>query len=68
MVFSQDDNGYVYLTDGRLRPLSKPKKKKTKHVQPTNTVLDLLAVGSRGLQDADIRKWLIPYSSGRLLN
>jgi ribosomal protein L14E/L6E/L27E len=50
---------YVYLADGRLRPICKPKKKKLKHVQPTGTVVDLAAVGKRGLQDADIRKMLL---------
>ncbi|WP_461809654.1 KOW domain-containing RNA-binding protein [Faecalimonas sp.] len=27
------DNSYVYLADGRIRTLEKPKKKKYKHVQ-----------------------------------
>ena len=27
------DDSYVYLADGRLRPLDKPKKKKKKHIQ-----------------------------------
>ena len=27
------EGDYVYLTDGRLRPLAKPKKKKSKHIQ-----------------------------------
>lgn len=49
---------YVYLVDGVVRTLSKPKKKKVKHVQPTNTVVDLECCGLRGLQDADIRKLL----------
>lgn len=50
---------YVYLADGRMRFLSKPKKKKIKHVQPVNMVLDLQKAG--GLQDADIRKMLQPF-------
>ncbi len=54
------DGEYVFLADGKLRLICKPKKKKKKHVQPTNTVLDL-AVGKRGLQDADIRKLLLPF-------
>jgi hypothetical protein len=48
---------YLTLADGRTRTLSKPKKKKAMHVQPTNTVVDI-SVGPRGLQDADIRKLL----------
>lgn len=32
-VIVDADQTYVYLTDGDLRPLDKPKKKKKKHVQ-----------------------------------
>lgn len=32
-VIKDIDESYVYLTDGRLKPLDKPKKKKKKHVQ-----------------------------------
>lgn len=51
---------YLYLADGRLRTLDKPKKKKLKHVQPTNYIADLTTDG-RALQDADIRKQLKLY-------
>jgi len=47
---------YAAVADGDLRRLSNPKKKKMKHLQPTNTVVNLSYV--RGLQDADIRKLL----------
>jgi len=30
---------YVFLSDGQLRPLNKPKKKKIKHTQLTHTVM-----------------------------
>lgn len=32
-VIIKTDEEYVYLSDGRLRPVEKPKKKKKKHVQ-----------------------------------
>ncbi|MCL2285071.1 MAG: KOW domain-containing RNA-binding protein [Firmicutes bacterium] len=48
---------YVYLVDGKLRVLAAPKKKKLKHIQPTNFIADLTTNG-RMLQDADIRKQL----------
>ena len=51
---------YVFLADGNLRPLCKPKKKKIKHIQPTNTVIEFKQL-SGGLKDADIRKWLLAY-------
>ena len=28
------ENGRLWLTDGRLRPLAKPKKKNSRHVRP----------------------------------
>ena len=55
------ENEYLYLVDGKLRTLNKPKKKKAKHVQLTNFVASL-DVGSRGLQDADIRKILAAFA------
>jgi ribosomal protein L14E/L6E/L27E len=52
---------YLYLVDGKLRTLLKPKKKKIMHVQPTNSVANLSTDG-RALQDADIRKQLLSFS------
>ena len=45
---------YVFLADGRLRPLSKAKKKKLRHIQPTKREIG----ETGGLTDAGIRKWL----------
>lgn len=58
------EDEYIYLVDGRLRPLSRPKKKKIKHVQPTKTIIkDIQAKLNDGgyLQDADFRKALASY-------
>ena len=60
MIVCKTDAEYVYLVDGRLRTLDKPKKKKIKHIQPTNNIADMTTDG-RALQDADIRKQLIPF-------
>ena len=46
---------YLYLANGKCRLLIKPKKKKIKHVQPTNTVNEAVAKGER-LLDCDLRK------------
>ena len=54
------DGEYVYLVDGKLRTLEKPKKKKIKHLQPANFIADLSTDG-RALQDADIRKQLSAF-------
>ena len=32
-IIIKEDEEYVYLTDGRLKPLDGPKKKKKKHIQ-----------------------------------
>jgi ribosomal protein L14E/L6E/L27E len=52
---------YLYLVDGKVRTLCKPKKKKAKHVQPTNYIAELKTDG-RALQDADIRKHLKTFA------
>ena len=57
------EDDYIYLSDGKNRLIGKPKKKKIKHVQCTNTVIDLSETGNRGLQDSDIRKWLLPFQN-----
>ncbi len=31
---------YVYLADGHLRRVEKPKKKSKKHIQPTNYIIE----------------------------
>lgn len=59
-----EEGEFVFLADGRLRRLSKPKKKKLMHVQPTNTVLtDVQAALSRPekITDAEIVKALAPF-------
>jgi len=51
---------YIYLADGMTRQKDKPKKKKLKHVQPTNTISDniVTALSSDRLLDSDLRKAL----------
>ena len=34
------EGDFVYLCDGRLRPLDKPKKKRKKHIQIVNTTVE----------------------------
>ena len=60
VIFSVVDE-YVYLVDGTLRKLEKPKKKKNKHVQSTSYVdadLQLKLQNGLYLLDADIRNAL----------
>lgn len=34
-----EEEGFVYIADGRLRKIEKPKRKSKKHLAPTKTVL-----------------------------
>ena len=52
-VIVDADQTYVYLTDGNLRPLDKPKKKKKKHVQIICEEYDI-----KEADDAKIRRIL----------
>jgi predicted nucleic acid-binding Zn finger protein len=57
------EDGYVYLVDGLVRKLDKPKKKKIKHIQVTGTAVNIHDFNQRGLQDADVRKFLREVSN-----
>ncbi len=60
---------YVYLADGKLRSLSKLKKKKLKHVQITNHIdekIKSMLLNSEYILDSDIRKALLSYIKGVL--
>lgn len=39
MVVVKSEEDYVFVCDGKERPLERPKKKNVKHLQFTNTVL-----------------------------
>ena len=49
------DKDFVYLADGILRKAENPKKKKIKHVNRTNTLLEL---EFENISNSDIRKML----------
>ena len=58
-VIMEADETYVYLTDGRLRPLDKLKKKKRKHIQPDYEIAEVLQEKIESqfpIRDEDIRK------------
>ena len=48
------DGEFVYLADGSMRKSEKPKKKKIKHINKTNTLLEL----DENISNSDIRKML----------
>ncbi len=53
------DDKYIYLVDGKMRKLCKPKKKKVKHLYIYNAVIDL---DVENFNDSYIRKQLLSYS------
>ncbi len=58
------DEQYLYLVDGDLRKLEKPKKKKMMHVQIVNDVIEDIKQKLEDkayLNDADFRKALKSY-------
>lgn len=51
------EDEYVYLTDGRLKPLEKPKKKKKKHVQVLRKIpQELEYMSEKNIKNEDIRR------------
>ena len=56
------DTNYVYISDGDLRRVENPKKKKIKHLVITENIIDTIAqkisTGSK-ITNADIRKALV---------
>ena len=57
---------YVYLVDGVLRRLEKPKRKKIKHIQPTSIVDELIEAklnNNQKMLNAEFRKTIQLYKS-----
>lgn len=55
-VIIKEEEQYVYLSDGKYRPLQKLKKKKKKHVQYMNEIDETLKDRLDTIRDEDIRK------------
>lgn len=63
-VIIDKEDEYLYLVDGILRRIDNPKKKKIKHIQPTNIIIDIIKnkiENDEKITNADIRKQLILY-------
>lgn len=52
-VITAVEDAYVYLVDGKVRTLDKPKKKRKKHVQLIKEHFDI-----QGATDVDIKRWV----------
>jgi len=63
-VIIEIEKPYVALTDGKLRRLENPKKKKSKHIQVTSYIdkdIKYKLESKNRLSNADIRKSLSHY-------
>lgn len=63
VVVGCDDDGFLYIADGKNRKLEKPKKKNVKHLQFTKTTIDL-----KEFTNKDLRKFLNQYNLRNLLS
>ena len=54
------ENDFVYLSDGDTRRVNNTKKKKIKHINRTNTVLEL---DFENISDIDVRRAILDYSA-----
>lgn len=55
------DDNYVYISDGDLRKVSKPKKKKVKHLRETGMIADTIKeklLSNKKVEDFEIRDYL----------
>ena len=60
-IVEQVLNEYVFLVDGKNKPIDKPKKKKVKHILTTNYFAEEFAnriINKQNIQNAEIRKTL----------
>lgn len=57
LVVVKEEDGFLYVCDGKERPLNRPKRKNPKHLALTNTVLD----DSSYSTDKSLRRALAVY-------
>jgi len=64
IIIDVADDAHVLIADGDLRPVSKPKKKKLKHLRITHKIADEISqtvLSRKKLTDADLRKAIERY-------
>ncbi|AKA71434.1 hypothetical protein CSCA_4309 [Clostridium scatologenes] len=68
IILSVLDDKYVYICDGDLRTVERPKKKKVKHLNFTNSVAEEirnLLISNERINSATIRKILQSYDNNK---
>lgn len=59
------DDKYVFISDGNLRSVEKPKKKKNKHLEYTNVIAEQIRdtiISDKELTNSMVKKFLISTS------
>ncbi|NMM63523.1 RNA-binding protein [Clostridium sp. P21] len=68
IILSVLDDEYVYICDGDLRTVEKPKKKKVKHLNFTSSVAEEirdLLISNQKVNSAMIRKFMQSYDKNK---
>ena len=65
-VITDMEGDFVYLCDGRLKPIDKPKKKRIKHIQIINTTVEE-SLYNRLLKKETVRDEEIKYAIKKYL-
>lgn len=63
-IIIEEDEEYVYLADGRLKPVEAPKKKKKKHIQiikATDEVIALLIEEKKQIRNEEVKRAIKEY-------
>lgn len=63
-VIMKEEGDYLFLADGRIRTMDKPKKKKKKHVQIINEISSIFADKCRSgkkIENEDIKRIIKLY-------
>lgn len=61
-----DSSDFVFLSDGELKPMDKPKKKRIKHIQVIKTVdegIGTIIQKGQELRNEDIKRAIKTYSN-----
>ena len=63
-VIVKTEGEYVYLSDGRLKPVEYPKKKKIRHIQIVRQIPEeLLGLNIETIKNEEIRKVIRRFSN-----
>ena len=64
-IIIKEDDEYIYLSDGRLKPINSPKKKNKKHIQiikkDTDAFLAQKLINGECVRDEEIKRTIKLY-------